>query len=469
MNAGQTFSALAVFAQGILSFFSPCVLPLLPLYMGYLSGGAACEDENGVMRWPRKKILVNTLFFILGISFAFFALGFGITALGGALRNGREWIARVSGVIIILLGLWQLGVFRHTAAMEKERRISLSLDKLAMNPVTALLLGFTFSFAWTPCVGPALSSVLLMAASSADAGRGYALIGLYTLGFVLPFMALGLFTGAVLSFFKAHRQAMKNTVKIGAALLIVMGVLTLTGLSGSAAGALSRASSGDTAAVSSEKPAADTALPTASERAQPSPSAPAASPAAALTAAETKAPAVSAAPKAGSAAAAPAKPAAQATPAPTPAPAKKTVTPAPDFTLSDQNGTSRTLSAYAGKVVFLNFWATWCGPCRSELGDIQALYNAHGANSGDVIVLGIAAPEWSGEGTADEVASFLSDNGYTYPVVMDLTANSFYNYGISAFPTTYIIGRDGAIFTHVVGAMSGDAMEKLVQQALDAG
>ena len=217
-------SAVTVFLQGALSFFSPCVLPLVPLYVSYLAGGAAVVGEDGVRRYPRGKIFLNTLFFVVGISFAFFLLGLGLTALGEFFHNYQVWFARASGVIILLFGLYQLGLGKRTMLLEREHRLPFRLDRWAMNPLVALVLGFTFSFAWTPCVGPTLSSVLLMASSAESSAAGFLLIGVYTLGFVLPFLAVGLFTGTVLDFFKSHQNVVRYTVKIGAVLLIVMGV-----------------------------------------------------------------------------------------------------------------------------------------------------------------------------------------------------------------------------------------------------
>lgn len=225
-------SAVTVFLQGALSFFSPCVLPLVPLYVSYLAGGAAVVGEDGVRRYPRGKIFLNTLFFVVGISFAFFLLGLGLTALGEFFHNYQVWFARASGVIILLFGLYQLGLGKRTMLLEQEHRLPFHLNKLAMNPAVALVMGFTFSFAWTPCVGPTLSSVLLMASSAESSAAGFLLIGVYTLGFVLPFLAVGLFTGTVLDFFKSHQNVVRYTVKIGAVLLIVMGILTLTGATG---------------------------------------------------------------------------------------------------------------------------------------------------------------------------------------------------------------------------------------------
>ena len=409
--------AITVFVQGVLSFFSPCVLPLVPLYVSYLAGGTGVVDENGNIRYPKGKVLLNTVFFVLGISFAFFLLGFGFTALGRFFSDYQTWFARVSGIIMILFGIYQFGFFGQSAALGRERRLPFRLDRWAMNPLVALILGFTFSFAWTPCVGPTLSSVLLMASSASSASKGFLLIGVYTAGFVIPFLAVGLFTGTVLGFFKRHQKVVRYTVKIGAALLILMGVMTLTGFMNGITGYLS-------SAVGSVSPqqteAAESAEPEASPQASQRP-----------------------------------------------------VVPAPDFTLTDQYGNTHTLSDYKGKTVFLNFWATWCGPCKSEMPDIQKLYEDYGKNGGDLVVLGVASPRteqnpYTNEGTQEEVEQFLEDNGYTFPVVMDLTGETLYYYAISAFPTTFMIDSNGNVYGYVPGARTGDIMESIVQQTMDS-
>ena len=401
-------SAVTVFLQGALSFFSPCVLPLVPLYVSYLAGGAAVVGEDGVRRYPRGKIFLNTLFFVVGISFAFFLLGLGLTALGEFFHNYQVWFARASGVIILLFGLYQLGLGKRTMLLEQEHHLPFHLNKLAMNPAVALVMGFTFSFAWTPCVGPTLSSVLLMASSAESSAAGFLLIGVYTLGFVLPFLAVGLFTGAVLDFFKAHQSVVRYTVKIGAVLLIVMGILTLTGATNGL--------SADLAAVSGtttqEEPAAEQEdAGGAQEESGEIP-----------------------------------------------------VIPAPDFTLTDQYGETHTLSDYQGQTVFLNFWATWCGPCKMEMPDIQALYEDWDENAGELVVLGVAGPNIGQEGSAEDITAFLEENGYTYPVVMDETGTLFYQYGISAYPTTFMIDTEGNVFGYVQGAVSREVMDDIVEQ-----
>ena len=201
-------SAVTVFLQGLLSVFSPCVLPLIPLYIGYLSGGAKMVDEDGTITYKRSRVMKNTLFFVLGISFAFFLLGFGFTAVGKFFHNYQTLFTRIGGIIIILFGLYQTGLFGENL-FYKEHRFHFQPDSLAMNPITALVFGFTFSFAWTPCVGPTLASVLILAASASSSFTGFALIGVYTLGFILPFMAVGLFTKSLLDLFKKYRSVMK--------------------------------------------------------------------------------------------------------------------------------------------------------------------------------------------------------------------------------------------------------------------
>ena len=140
--------------------------------------------------------------------------------------------------------------------------------------------------------------------------------------------------------------------------------------------------------------------------------------------------------------------------------------PAPDFTLTDQFGETHTLSDYRGQTVFLNFWATWCGPCKMEMPDIQALYEDWDENAGDLVVLGVAGPNIGQEGSAEDIAAFLEENGYTYPVVMDDTGALFYQYGISAYPTTFMIDPEGNVFGYVQGAVSREIMDDIVEQTM---
>lgn len=439
-----------VFLQGLVSFFSPCVFPLIPIYISYLSGGTSRKTEDGKVVYQKSKVILHTLFFITGVSFAFFALGFGFSALGSFFKSNQLLFARIGGALVFLFGLYQLGILGSSDMLGRERRLPLNLDRLAMSPVTAFLMGFTFSFAWTPCVGPVLASVLLMTASASTTSMGFILIGVYTLGFVLPFLAVGLFTTTLLELFKKHKGVVKYTVKIGGILMMVMGIMMFTGKMNSVTGYLSELS-GQQIAQTTEPEGVTSPVPeTAGETTAAETTAEAA------TAAETTAAAAGETAAAADASEEQTGEAANALPA------------AIDFTLTDQYGNSHTLSDYKGKTVFLNFWATWCPPCRAEMPDIQELYETYDQEGDDaLVILGVASPNIGGEQSEEGVKQFLEDNGYTYPVLMDTTGEQFMNYGVFSYPTTFMIDRDGNVFGYVSGQLSKDMMKSIIQQTMD--
>ena len=424
--------AFTVFIQGLLSFLSPCVFPLIPLYIGYLSGGTGVKDEEGVWHYPRGRVLVNTVFFVLGISFTFFLLGLGVSAAGSFFKDYQSIFARVGGILVIALGLYQLGVFGSSKLLGNEHRLPFHLDRMAMSPVTALLMGFSFSFAWTPCVGPALSSVLLMTASAGTRAKGFLMIGVYTLGFVLPFLAVGIFTTSLLKLFRRHMNIVKHTVKLGAVLMLLMGLMMFTGKMNDITGYLSGVGSAGQESVS------DDAGNVGDESSQQDGSDGSGRESGQSQEDENGG---------GSGA--------------------DTV----DFALTDQHGTQHSISDYRGKVIFLNFWATWCSPCRMEMPDIQELYQEYEGmgEEAEVVFLSVATPGIGGEGTREEVIRFMEENGYTYPVLMDETGEVSAMFGISAYPTTYMIDREGKVYGYVSGTLSRENMESIIRQTLEGG
>ncbi len=221
-------STLLVFTEGFLSFFSPCVLPLIPVYISYLAGKGRKVGSDGTIVYERKKVLLNSLFFVLGISSIFFLLGLSFSALGIFFNKNRDLFSKIGGIIIIVMGLVQLNIIKLNF-LKMERRIYINIDSAKMNPIIAYIMGLTFSFAWTPCVGPALSSVLILASHSENTFAGSLLVLIYTLGFVIPFIILGIFTTETLYFFKEKRNLVKYTIKIGGIILVIIGIMTLTG------------------------------------------------------------------------------------------------------------------------------------------------------------------------------------------------------------------------------------------------
>ncbi len=412
--------AFTVFIQGILSFLSPCILPIIPLYMGYLSGGTMSVDENGERKYNQKKVIINTIFFIIGVSFAFFILGLGFSAAGQFFTDNQMIFSRVGGIIVIMLGFMQLGIF-DKPFKGKEFKLPIKINTLKMNPITALIMGFVFSFAWTPCVGPALSTVLIMISSANSTSLGIILMGVYTLGFTIPFLIVGIFTTQCLNFFKKHTAVVKYTVKIGGVLMILMGIMMFTGIMNSITGYLSQIDGVIPNASTSES--VDSEYTSSIENSEK----------------------------------------------PNENEEDITVVPSIDFELQDQFGNTHNLSDYKGKVVFLNFWATWCPPCKEEMPDIQKLYENYGYNEDDVIILGIASPSseenpFTSETDETGVISFLEENNYTYPVVLDSSGTLEREYGISAYPTTFMIDVDGNVFGYLPGMMTYEIMESIITQ-----
>lgn len=447
-----SISAVTVFIQGLLSFFSPCVLPLVPLYLGYLAGGVgagtdsagssdgrpdAAGSDAGAGKRQKLRLFFRVLCFTIGISAAFFILGLGASAAGSFFSEQRMLFARIGGILIVLFGLYQLGVFGSSKLLGGEHRIPLRLEKMSMSPVTALIMGFTFSFAWTPCVGPALTSVLLMAGSAQTSALGFLLIGVYTLGFILPFLAAGIFTAQLLGFFRRHMKAVRYTVKIGGVLMILMGALMFTGKMNDITGYLSSVQTGTEQETETDRTEdGENAQSDVNEEEN------------------------AGADQSGGEETQESEDEAE---------QQKTPAPLADLELTDQFGNTHTLSDYKGKVIFLNFWATWCGPCRNEMPDIQKLYDEYSAQGEDaeVVILGIAGPGIGQEESAEEIADFMTENGYTYPVLMDTSGEMFTQYGISAFPTTFMIDKDGNVYGYVPGQMTEDIMRSIIDQTLE--
>ena len=218
----ELIQVFAIFLEGLISFFSPCVIPLIPLYMGYLATNAKEVDTNGNVTYKKKVVLIYTLFFILGISMSFFILGLSFTGLGMFFKDNRKIFLEIGGILIVILGLFQLGILK-VDFLNKEKKLKINFNPNKMTKKTAFLMGFLFSFAWTPCVGPALSSTLIMATTASTALLGNIFVLVYALGFLLPFIILGLFTTKILNIIKRNQNVLNYIVKIGALIIIVMG------------------------------------------------------------------------------------------------------------------------------------------------------------------------------------------------------------------------------------------------------
>src|ERR1051325_7602019 len=216
---------LASFTAGLFSFLSPCVLPLVPGYMSLISGVGIEELQQQDSKLMRK-VMLNSLAFILGFSIVFIILGAIATSIGQLFAVYKPKIAIFAGVVIIIFGLHLTGIFKIRALYSDKRLHSVKGGK---SPLGAFVIGFAFAFGWTPCLGPIISTILFMAGSTDQVGKGVLLLWVYSLGLAVPFLATSLLLDRFLSFYGRFRKHLHKLEVASGALLIVFGALILAG------------------------------------------------------------------------------------------------------------------------------------------------------------------------------------------------------------------------------------------------
>lgn len=392
--------SLAVLLEGIISFFSPCVIPLLPLYMGYLAGNAKEKTSEGKIIYKRKKVFMYTLYFVLGISMSFFILGLSFTVIGSFFKEYKTTIAIIGGIIIIILGLFQLKIINFKF-LQKEKKLKININPNKMNPFVAFIMGFLFSFAWTPCVGPALSSVLIMASSAKSMLIGNLLVLIYAIGFVIPFLILGLFTGEVLNFLKKKQHILERIVQIGGVLLILVGSYVLiTNIDFKASANLEQNCGIDeqTGLASCKTGTIQT---------------------------------------------------------------NKKSYKVEKFLLKDQNDKTYDWKDYKDKIVLLHFWSTDCVACKKETPELEKLYEYFGKNKKDVILLSVVSPKLERK-SLEKVKTIIKNRKIDYPVLFDNTGEFFSKFEIISYPNTFIV-KDSIIKLTIPGATTFENLTEVVE------
>ncbi|MCP4380092.1 MAG: cytochrome c biogenesis protein CcdA [Hyphomicrobiales bacterium] len=212
---------------GLLSFLSPCVLPLVPPYLGYLAGLSLDQlTGEGPSKADRRTVFFASVAFVLGFSTVFVLLGAAATFLGQLLRSYLDILTIVGGGIIIVMGLHFLGVFKIGLLLRQAR---IEVRNTRAGPLGAYAMGLAFAFGWTPCIGPVLAVILGLAGAEDTVGSGAVLLAVYSAGLGLPFIVAGLFAGSFMRFMKRFRSHVGTVEKTMGAMLVVTGVLFVTG------------------------------------------------------------------------------------------------------------------------------------------------------------------------------------------------------------------------------------------------
>lgn len=224
----QDVTIIGAALAGVLSFVSPCVLPLVPPYLGFLAGVSLeqLNGEEGDRAAATRRVFFSALVFVLGFSTVFVLLGATASFLGQFIRGYLDYLGYVAGAAIIVMGLHFLGVFR-IGLLYREARVH--VEKKPAGPLGAYLIGLAFGFGWTPCVGPILAAILFVAGSEDTVGQGALLLSAYALGLGVPFLIAALFAGPFLGFMKRFRKHMGLVEKAMGGVLVLTGIMFLTG------------------------------------------------------------------------------------------------------------------------------------------------------------------------------------------------------------------------------------------------
>jgi|SRR5579864_222986 len=457
---------IAAFIAGLLSFLSPCVLPLVPGYLSLISG-ASVEELQSRDRKLLKTVMLHSIMFILGFTIVFVSLGAAASGFGQLVNAHKKLVAWVSGIIVIVFGIHLTGIVKIKALYADKRLHSVQGGK---SPLGAFLVGFAFAFGWTPCIGPLLGTVMGMAASSETLGAGILLLCVYSIGLAVPFLLISVAFDQFLAFYGRFRRHLHTVEILSGVLLIAVGILLLTGrlarlstwlgehvytaqalnvilivimaagllLTGRLIyirfstwlrqGAQFGRSQKSTVALVAIMVVVITGLLFAGKRLVPSP----ANVARASTDED-----------------------------------RFTGKAAPDFELKvlDGKGKSLKLSDFKGKAVVVNFWATYCEPCKIEMPWLVELQKKYG--EGELQVVGIAM-DWEDASDEKNVATFANKIGVNYPILQGTEKVADLYGGIEGLPTLFFVDRSGKVLDHELGLRDFSNIEDNIKRCLSS-
>ncbi len=409
--------ALTTMIEGLITFISPCVLPMIPVYVLYFAGAAEGRQA--------KRTLARALCFVLGFTALFVLLGVFAGTLGALLVQHQRAVNLVCGLVMIVFGLHYAGVMRIGLL---DRTVKPDVQVQPRGYLSCALLGAVFAVGWTPCTGPLLGSAMMLAAGKGSVLAGAVLLACYSLGLGLPFVLCALLIDRLKGALAVVKRHYKAVNRVCGVFLILVGLAMMTGL-------YSRFS---LMLQSGIKPAAVNAQQTP-EAVEPTVE-PIAEPTAEPTMEPTIAPTAEAEKQ-----------------AEVMGPVRRSM--APDFTCYDDAGNAVSLSDMRGKPVVVNFFASWCGPCKMEMPYFDECY----AKYGDRVTFMMVNLCAFGNDTKENGKQMVESGGWTFPVYFDTDGEAATTYAIRAMPTTIFVSAEGELKGRHTGMMDRETLEKTVQ------
>ena len=405
---------LTTLIEGLITFISPCVLPMIPVYVLYFAG--ASEGRQA------RKTLGRAVSFVAGFTALFVLLGVFAGSLGGLLIRYQSEVNLICGMIMILFGLHYAGIL-HITLLEKTVKPDVQVQPKGY--LSCALLGAVFAAGWTPCTGPLLGSAMMLAASKGSMLAGAVLLSSYSLGMGIPFVLCALLIDRVKGAFAAIKRHYKVINRVCGVFLVIVGLAMMTGL-------YSRFSLMLQSQASQPQVVSEQSVPAPTVEAAAEPQATAA-------------------------------PEATAEPNPTAAPKAEVAGPvmrnmAPNFTSYDDAGNPVALKDMRGKPVVVNFFASWCGPCKMEMPYFDELYHQYG-DQVTFMMVNLCA---FGNDTKENGKKLVADGGWTFPVYFDTDGDAALKYAIRSMPTTVFVSADGELKGRHTGVISRDALEKTI-------
>jgi cytochrome c-type biogenesis protein len=395
---GANITIWVAFLAGLLSFLSPCVLPLVPGYVSLISGVSIDHLKSGddSRRNARRAVILNSIAFNIGLSMIFLSLG-ALAGLLGKTITANPWFRIIGGIVIIGFGLQLMGLLK-IGALYKDTRIFSQQKPRGM--LGSMTLGMAFAAGWTPCIGPILGGIIGLAATSGGWKRGLFLSCFYAAGLSLPFLLTGLGINKFLNFYSKFRKHLHKVEVVSGVMLISIGLLIATNKVAVLNSWLASVLPNPEASIHLEGSGVEILPPV--ER----------------------------------------------------------IEPAPEIELKNIAGAPFRLSDLRGRVVFLNFWATWCVPCRSEIPEINAMYH-------DLEAQGLTVVGASWNDSVSDIQQFQKEIKVEYPILLESEGVGDRFGGIQSFPTTFIIDREGRIRYKVFGKHNRASFEAAVKSLLN--